>query len=403
MSARVGASRAVASLSHRSRPAALLAVGLWVLLALLLQRWWSWEGAIRAQFAADMRSYERIARAAPSFPDQHVLRPFAERFPVHWLIGSLANGLDVSLHGTYRVADLFVLALLVWTVHLVLTRLRLDLRPYVVAMGVLVASAYPVHYLLAAPGMISDGVFCLGLAVTLLGFVTGRFELVLGGLVLGTLGRQTAVPVAFAAAIWTAMAPAWRSRRWSYAAATALVPLGLWLALHFTADSFADPERGGFRDLTVFGYGAHGLADHLGRIALGILVPSALVLGAWLRVGGHLPRGSLLLAATVVAQTLVLGPTSNGHNEPRLAGLAVPALAVAAGALLARARLGRGETVVLAVAVLAGGLHHRYTHAGLDRPWQWVALEVVASAVIVGVLLGGRRRHRLERWAASPS
>src|SRR5262249_39184971 len=157
---------------------------------------WSWEGAIRAQFAADMRSYERIARAAPSFPDEHVLRPFAERFPVHWLIGSLANGLDVSLHGTYRVADLLVLALLLWAVHLVLTRLRLDLRPYLVAMGVLVASAYPVHYLLAAPGMISDGVFCLGLAVTLLGFVTGRFELVLGGLVLGTLGRQTAVPVA---------------------------------------------------------------------------------------------------------------------------------------------------------------------------------------------------------------
>jgi hypothetical protein len=367
---------------------------LWAIPVLALQRWWSWGDAVRAHFAQDMSSYERIARAAPSFPDEHVLRPFAERFPVHWLVGSLSNGLDVSLHGLYRVADLLVLALLVWAMHLVLRRLRLEPGAHAVALGAVAASAYPVHYLLAAPGMLSDGVFCLGLSVALLGFVAGRFELVLGGLVVATLGRQTAVPVAFAAALWTVFAPAWRARRWSYAAAAALVPLGLWLALHFVADSFADPERGGFRDLTVFGYGAHDLADHLGRIALGILVPAAIAPGAWLRAGGRLPRGALLLAAAVVAQTLVLGPTSNGDNEPRLAGLAVPALAVTAGALLARTRLGRGETAVLCLAILAGGLHHRYTHAGLDRPWQWAALEAAAAAVIVAVLARPRLRAR---------
>jgi len=391
---RVGASRAVARSGHRPHLARLLALGAWAAAALALQRWWAWGDAVRAHFAQDMSSYERIARAAPSFPDQHVLRPFAERFPVHWLIGSLADGLGLSLHGLYRVADLLVLALLVWTVHLVLLRLRLDPRAHTIALGAVAVSAYPVHYLLAAPGMLSDGIFCLGLAVALLGFAAGRFELVLGGLALATIGRQTAVPVAFAAALWTAFAPAWRPRRWLYAAATALVPLGLWLALHFVADSFADPERGGFRDLTVFGYGAHDLADHLGRIGLGILVPGAIALGAWLRTGGRVPRGALLLAAAVVAQTLVLGPTSNGDNEPRLAGLAVPALAVAAGSLLGRTRLGRGETAVLAIAVLAGGLHHRYTHAGLDRPWQWVALEVAAAAVIVAVLARPRLRRR---------
>lgn len=333
-----------------------------------------------------MSSYERIARAAPSFPEEHVLRPFAERFPVHWLIGSLADGLGVSLHGLYRVADLLVLAALVWIVHLVLLRLRVDRRAHAVALGALAASAYPVHYLLAAPGMLSDGVFCLGLSVALLGFATGRFELVLGGLVVGTLGRQTAVPVAFGAALWTVFAPAWRPRRWAYAAATALAPLGLWLVLHFSADSFANPQPGSFRDLTVFGYDAHGLVDHLGRIGIGILVPAALVVGAWLRTGGRLPRGALLLAATVVAQTLVLGPTSNGDNEPRLAGLAVPALAVAGGSLLGRTRLARGETALLAVAILAGGLHHRYTHAGLDRPWQWGVLDAAAAAIVLVVL-----------------
>jgi hypothetical protein len=385
VSAGAGAS-AAARPARRSRLLPLTALGLWVAVALALQRWWSWGDAIRARFAADTSSYERIARAAPSFPREHVLRPFAERFPAHWLVGSLADGLGLSLHGLYRFFDLLVLALMLAAVHLALRRLGLGAHAYALAMGAVAASAYPVHYLLAAPGMLSDGVFVLGLSAMLLGFVSGRFELALGGLVLGTLGRQSAVPVALAAALWVLAAPAWRRRRVVYAATILLVPLGLWLALHFAVGSFADPQPGPFRDLTVLGYDPRGFADHLGRIALGILVPSALVAGAWARTRGRLPRGALLAAGAVVAQTLVLGPTSNSHNEPRLAGLAVPALAVAAGALLRRARLTRAELGVLGLAVLAGGLHPRYTHAGLGRTWQWVVLEAVSAALVVAVL-----------------
>jgi hypothetical protein len=305
----------------------------------------------------------------------------------------------VSLHGLYRVFDLAVLVLLVWTVHLVLTRLRLDPAAHAVAVGAVAFSAYPVHYLLAAPGMLSDGIFCLGLSVALLGFANGRIELVLGGLMLGMLGRQTMVAVAFAAALWTLFAPAWRTRRWSYAAAAAGLPLGLWLLLHYVADSFAQPELGTFHDLTLLGFLAHpgALAGHVGRVAIGVLLPCALVAGAWLRAPGNIPRGTLLVAAVVVLQPLLLGPTSAGHNETRLAALAVPALAVAAGSLLGRTRLGQGETIILVASLLAGGLHHRYTHAGLDRPWQWVALEVAAAAVTVAVLGRPRTRYLQKR------
>jgi hypothetical protein len=403
VSARVGAVRAVAELARRHRLASLLSVSACGALTLAFQRWWSWEGAIRARFASDMSAYEAIARSAPSFPADHfILRPFAERFPVHWLIGSLAQGLDLSLHGLYRVFDLVVLGLLLWTVHLALARMRLDPSAHTVAIGTLAFSAYPVHYLLAAPGMLSDGVFCLGLSVTLLGFAGGRFELVLGGLLVGMLGRQTMVGVAIAAALWTALTPAWRARRWPYTTAAVMLPVGLWLVLHFVADSFAQAELGGIHDLTVLGFltkpGA--LAGHVGRAAIGVLLPCALIAGAWLRArdesepaseaaseaGTGIPRGPLLVAAAVIVQPLLLGPTSAGHNETRLAALAVPALAVAGGALMGMTRLGRGETAVLAAAILAGGLHHRYTHAGLDRPWQWVALEAAAAVVMIAVL-----------------
>jgi hypothetical protein len=87
----------------------------------------------------------------------------------------------------------------------------------------------------------------------------------------------------------------------------------------------------------------------------------------------------------VVAQPLVLGPASAGGNETRLTALCVPALAVAAGALLRGARLLDWEAVAIGVAVFAAGFHHRYTHVGLDRS-AWLALEIAGSALILAVL-----------------
>ena len=378
-----------------------------MLAVLAVQRWVSWADAIRGGirgdtgFGSDMRFYELIARAAPSFPDQHMLRPYAERFSTHWVVGVIGNATGIGLHPLYRAGELVVLGLVVGIVYLVLARIRLAASEQVLALALLVASAYPVHYLLAAPGMLSDSVFLLGLALCLLGFVRGSFALVLGGLLIAVLGRQTAVPAAFAAAIWAAYAPAWRHARLRYAAPIALAPLGLWLLLHFGTDTFADPERGGLHDLTAIGFLSHpgDLVSHLGRTVLGILVPCAVILGAWFRTHDDVPRGALLLATAVVAQPLVLGPASAGGNETRLAALSLPALAVAAGALLRGARLKGWETTVLVAAVFAAGLHHRYTHVGIGRPG-WLALELASSALIVCVLA---RPAAAELLAASHS
>lgn len=376
-----------------ARRGAVAGLALWLAAVLAVQRWVPWADAIRGGirgdtgFGSDMRFYELIARASPSFPDEHVLRPYAERFPVHWLVGGLAAATDAGLHPLYRLAELLCLALVLMVLHAALARLDLEPSPHLLALGVFAASAYPVHYLLAAPGMLSDGVFLLGFSLCLLGFVRGWLALVVGGLVVAVLGRQTGVPVALAAALWAFFAPAWRNVRWWAAAATGFVPLGLWLVLHFASSSFASPERGGIQDLTAVGFLSDlgDVSGHLGRVLLGVLVPSALVAGAWMRTRGDVPRGALLLAAVVVVQPLVLGPASTGGNETRLAALALPALALAAGALLRGTRLRTWETAVIALALFAAGLHHRYTHLGLDRA-AWLTFEIAGAAVILGVL-----------------
>jgi len=365
------------------------ALALWLLFTLSVQRWPSWGEGIRVQFASDARSYEEIARAAPSFPATRMLRPFAERFPTHWSVGMISDLTDVPLHVVYRIASVLCFLVVIAVVHLALVRFGLDVRGHAVSLGALAASAYPVHYLLAAPGMLSDGVFILGLSVALLGFTHERFPVALAGLVIATVGRQTAVPVGVAAAVWVFLVRDWRATRWQRAAVCILIPAAIYATLHFVANPFATSGVGGLHEISVIGFltGIRPIAEHLGRVVLGLAVPSALVLGAWRRSSGRLLCGPVLVAAAVALQPVVLGPASNGSNEPRLAGLAAPALAVAAGTFLRKTALGPRETAVLLAAIAVAGLHHRYTHAGLHTNVEWATIELVAAVVVLTVLV----------------
>jgi hypothetical protein len=363
----------------------------WSALALLVQRWTSIAEGVQDGFAVDVTSYVVIAEAAPSLPEGGIVRPFAERFPVHWLIGIAADVTGLGLETVYRIASVVCVAGILAVAHRAIYEERLSTSEHALALGVLAASAYPLHYLLAAPGMVTDGVFVLGLSLTLLGFARTSLTLVAIGLVVALLGRQTAIPVAFAAALWIVVAPAWRPVRWRGAAAAVLTPGIVYLIVRVMADGFAVPRSTTFEDSTVVGY-LHSVgetADHFGRTLVGIAVPAALVLSAWLRTPGRWPAGPLLLAAAIVVQPLLLGPATNGDNEPRLAGLAVPAVAVAAAALLRGAQLSRVETLVAAGAVALAGLHPRYTWPPWWGSGVWAVLYVLAAAVVV-LAVGGR-------------
>src|SRR5262249_39013396 len=157
------------------------------------QAWPSWEAGIRGRFAADVVSYEQIARAAPGLPSQPLPQQHAERFPVHWTGGVISDATGAGLHLVYRVVTIALLLALIAVVVDALQRLKLDLRARAVLVGVLVASTYPVRFLLAAPGMAADALFLVGLAVVVWAFVADREEVVVAGLVVAVLGRQTAI------------------------------------------------------------------------------------------------------------------------------------------------------------------------------------------------------------------
>lgn len=373
----------------------------WTAFAVAVQRWFSIADGIRLQFAADSAFYRAIARAAPGFVDEPVLRAYAQRFAPHWVVGAVADATGLSVETVYRAATVLALAGVLLVLHATLVRIGLEARPYALALGVVAASAYPLHYLLAAPGMLSDAVFVLGLTALLFGLVRGSLALALVGIGVATLGRQTALPVALAAALWTAFDPAWRARRLLASASLVAVPVGLYAVLHLASDGFSMPRPADLDDLTIIGFftSVHAIAEHVGLVLLGIAVPAGLVAGAWVR-SRVVAVGPLLVAAAIVAQPLLLGPLANRSNEPRLAALAVPALAVAAGLMLRGVRLGVAETLVAAAAIAVAGLHHRYTWVGIDPNTAWAAVDFAAAGTVLLVLsapavLGARRSpHR---------
>ena len=310
---------------RRLTPLAVL--GLWSALALLVQRWATIADGIREQYAFDVSYYEVIARAAPSLPDEHVLRPYAERFPAHWLVGTLAELTGASLQSVYRVVGFAFVAAAVVATHAAIrtcgsirarTRSRSGSSPR--------ARTPPLRPRRARNGrrrplsrrIRDDAARLRPRRPARRRRARARDARAADG---GSrrrgrrrLGRRT---------------PRLAHETRPAVAATLVAPSAVYLLLRTVGASFASPHIGDVHDLTIVGFlvSPSLFAEHVARTVLGIAVPAALVLGLWWRTRAHLPRGTLLVAAVIVAQPFVLGPSSAGDNEPRLAALALPALA----------------------------------------------------------------------------
>lgn len=365
-------------------------IGIVVAFVLVLQAWPSWQEGVRREYASDIQEYEKIAVAAPGLPNQDLPLQHAERFPLHWLVGSIADLLDAPLHDVYRVATVLLLIALLAVVDMTLTALRLDLVTHGLSVLAVGASAYPVRYLLAAPGMLSDAAFVLALAIVALGVVRTSSAAVVGGAVFATVARgETALPLAIVVAGWL-----WLIGRRRWAALALIAPAVVFAAVHVVANGFAQPDNAALSEILVLGSLGHPgtLAAHVGRTLIGVLAPLTLVVAAYVRSRSMLPRMLLATTAAVLLQPLVLGPDWTDGTEPRLAGLALPALVVVGAILLRTAPLSARAAVVVALGLAAASLHHIYSDAGLDTSREWAIVSCVGAGAIAVALMWPRIR-----------
>lgn len=367
----------------------------WVAFVAATEWWRPWGDGIRLQYATDIRDYEVIARAAPGFPSVRIQSPHADRFVPPWVVGELSRLSGIGLHTVYRIVTLLVLAALVGVVAASLRRLAAGTIARSLCLGAVVASAYPLRYLLDAPGMLTDALFALGLALAVHGFVAERYRWLLAGLAVATLGRQTGLPLAVVGAALAPTVRAWRPHRLLYASAAVVVPLVVYVVPHEASASWADTSGRGIVGMSLLGgsWTVREFASHVGRCLIVLVLPAALLALGWLRTRALPPLAPLVLGLTVLAQALALAPDWS-HAEPRLAGLAVPALAVAAAPGLERAALGPLAAAAVALGIALASFHHLYSDVGVRGASEWGLLTatgaVLALSPAVRLALGRR-------------
>ena len=364
----------------------------WFGFVLATERWRPWSDAIRLRYATDVGEYETIARAAPGFPSVRIQTPHADRWVPEWLVGETHKLLGVALHTAYAAATGLVVAVTIAALVATLHRLHASRPTAVLVIGAFVASAYPLRYLVEAPGMVTDALFVCGLAVAVLAFETVSPALLVAGLVVATFGRQTGVPLLIVVAAAVLLDRRWRARRWWTAALVIVVPLLAYVVPHETSRSFAQGKGDSLTRMTIGGnWTAHSFATHVARCAIVLGVPAALLAVGWLR-GRRAPLWApLAFGLCVVAQALVLAPDWS-HAEPRLVGLALPALLIAAVRGLDAARLGVGEAAVAAVGIALASLHHLYAYPA-NRTSEWAAFVVVGTLLCLWPLRPLRARR----------
>lgn len=363
------------------------------------------NAALGAPPTHDSIDYREIASAAPHLPHGNIGSAYTGRFVVHYTVGLFSWVTRLPLGAAYAVALAVVLAFL-GAVVLALLR-RCSLGEFTIAAGLLALSPYAVRPYLIQTSMLGDLVFVIGLGVGLLGVRSRRAPLLLLGLVVAVLGRQSAIGVAPAFALWVLLDPAWRSAvsirvRVATAAAAVVVTAALYAGIRaFTAPFTVPYEPSLLHDSVLkraadLPGAASELIAHAARTMAPLIVPVALIIALVVGIGWRRVTfrcgGSLVVGAALVAQPLMIDPAWTGfaHNEQRLAALALLPLSCAVADLLGlahRSDMPRSR-ILIAVGLLAiGSLHHEFSVVGPTSLGMFLVIQFVVAVAVCWLVL----------------
>lgn len=398
----------------RSNLGWLLAASLGLLVFLgITNKWVSWHAAIYQYKSYDDTNYRLMAQAAPGLLHGRIPEWHAERFAVAWVVGVTAKVLGFSVVTSFRVWVILLIIGICLVLGELLVRTGLSLQGAIVCMAVLILNVYAFRPYLLAPGSVDDLAFVFGATIAVRGLVLRSPASLLGGLLVATAGRQTALPPAAVAAVAVALDPVWRQRlgswRLPFAAATIGLPLVVYGVIRVVSHPFAGPPPS-IDAMTLLGASLSlgGLGQHFARCINVLLSIGALLLaGLWLIRGTpsgvrarrppipHPPAAifaCLAFGLAIIAQPAVINPAWASYNENRLSVMGLVPLVAAFGLMLAeieraRARqLSVGAASAMVGVLLLGSFHHISTVIGTANKGQTLVLEVLVAVALLLIL-----------------
>lgn len=153
----------------------------------------SFKEAIDWVQATDVHEYLVIASSAPAFPGERISVHFSQRWIPHYLVGFLSSFFRMELASVYSLANLTVLASILFLTLRVLLKEARDEMFGLLLFLILALSAFSFRLNVFVPGLLADLVFVLGLTIALSGLASKNLMFILCGAIVATAGKQLSV------------------------------------------------------------------------------------------------------------------------------------------------------------------------------------------------------------------
>lgn len=361
----------------------------------------------------DAVAYVGMARAFPQLPDEQppTMRfHHAQRFALPWIAGGLARITPLSIDGSFRA---LTIGLALGVILLTLVLLRQVGASSATQSGMLalfVFNAYAFRFNLAFPWYVADTGFVFGLVLTLTGLMRGNTGVLLAGLLIAAVSRQTALLILPAILAWLAFVDDWSSKRIRVPLMVACLALvvGVYHATGRVAASFATGNTNIEKLSGIFTWVAHDfstgtLLEFVARMFLPAL--PVLLIGVALAVRHHTSLRTDLrfwllvsMSAAIVAQPALAGPGVIGGNAPRLVMLGFVPLLVALAHVMSFNRFELPATprfwAIFGTGAFLSSLHHIYSFLARDDSLfaaRFALVFTVASLLMAGTVWAGWR------------
>ncbi|MBI3557073.1 MAG: hypothetical protein HY074_12490, partial [Deltaproteobacteria bacterium] len=296
----------------------------------LTNKWMHWRAGLEYLQAVDIYSYEKIAAAAPHFPDEKIFSHLMHRFLIHYAIGSVSKLIQIPLHYCYRGIFLVLIALSLAAAHRLFSRLRLSQVSYCLCMALFVLNPYVFRYYAIVPGMAGDLLYIAGLGWALVGLVGGNLPLVAVAMIVSICGRQTGVQFYPGVAFWIVFSPAWiqklGARRWSVVIALGVAVVVVYFGLGALLAPYSEHTALGrmFMGTRSVPLTPELVLEHIVRVLLPGVTTAGLILVVWrvLRAPFDFEAGAALtMVAGIISQPMLFDPMIVKQNEGRLGAL----------------------------------------------------------------------------------
>jgi len=369
-----------------------------IFFVLLTNKWMGWNEGMQVLGIPDVKSYQAVAESAPSRPVLIMPYHHAQRLFSPFIVGTLSNAIGSRVESAFYIATYFCIFLTIWIVHKSLILLKLSNPSYAICMSMLLLNPFLFRLYLIVPGMLPDIVFVTGLSLTLYGLLLKRFYLLVAGIIIATLGRQTALLLIPGVMFWLYYGSAWKdfsfNRKTLYATGIALSAGAVyfitgWIVSGVTGKSVnVEHMTGLFRSFSNQDVTVVGVLGYVSYIVLPLLIPLAAITGITIASSGQnrpafkIPTdvwACLLLAAGIVLQPVLAGPLSTVSQGARLSAFAAIPLIIGVSHLL---NTGSTYGVLTAAVLMAGSLHYKYTIVGPATIAQFAILQALAAAMV---------------------